>query len=224
MNNSKKNKTAVIFDLDGTLLNTLEDLKDTVNYVLEYYNFPLRSLEEIRTFVGKGVRHLMKMAFPSDLEEEKFEVYFKFFKDYYSNNLNNKTCPYNGIIDLLKTLKDQGVKMAVVSNKFQAAVEELNNIFFKDYISVAIGNRDDMKPKPAPDSVYLAINELGLNKDIDNIYYVGDSEVDIFTAKNASLPAISVTWGFRTKEELTPDNPDFMIDSPEELLNIIKII
>lgn len=223
MKKNKNTKIGIIFDLDGTILNTLDDLADAVNYALKYYHYPLRTYEEIRRFVGNGVKLLIQRAVPKDINNEQFEQTFELFKNYYSKNLHNKTRPYEGIINLMETLKQQNINMGIVSNKYQSAVSLLNKDFFKEYIDVAIGTRENMKTKPDPEAVDLAIQELGLDKKKDIIYYVGDSDVDIMTARNANLPIISVTWGFRTREELVSFNPDYLIDSPEEILSIIKI-
>lgn len=217
----EKKKIGIIFDMDGTILNTLEDLQDNVNYVLEFYQYPLRTLEEVRNFVGKGVRVLMERALPQDISTDRFEECLKLFKKHYFENLRNKTRPYDGIMDLLKELKRHDIYMGVVSNKFQSAVEQLNNDFFKDYISVAIGNKEGLQPKPSADSVNYAISLMHLNPKIDTIYYIGDSEVDILTARNANLPIISCTWGFRPKEELMEYHPDYFVDKPSEILNIV---
>lgn len=223
MINLKNKKIGIIFDLDGTVLNTLDDLADAVNYALEYYRYPQRTYEEIRNFVGNGVKLLIQRAVPKNITNKELEKVFVLFKNYYSNNLHNKTRPYEGIISLMETLRQENIIMGIVSNKYQSAVSLLNQDFFKEYIDVAIGTRENMKTKPDPEAVDLAIEELRLNKKKDIIYYVGDSDVDIMTARNASLPIISVTWGFRAKEELASFNPDYLIDSPEEILSIIKM-
>lgn len=213
----------VIFDLDGTLLDTLEDLKDSVNYVLKMHNYKERTLEEIRNFVGRGIRVLMEKALPKDIASEEFEICLSEFVKYYETNKQVKTRPYPGIMEVLKVLRDKNIKIGVVSNKFQSAVEALNAYYFQDYIPVAIGNQQGLKTKPAPDSVYLAAKQLGLAIGHDKIYFVGDSEVDIMTAHNANIPIISVLWGFRTKAELLPHHPDFFASTPQDILNLLNI-
>ncbi len=192
--------STVIFDLDGTLLNTLEDLCDSVNYALTQYNMPVRTLEEVRHFVGNGVEKLMQRAVPDGKDNPLFEDVFSCFKKYYLVHCNDKTGPYPHIMELLKALSEKKIHMAIVSNKYDAAVKELNDLYFSDYISVAIGESAGVRKKPAPDTVEAAIRELGVAK--ESCIYVGDSEVDHQTAQNSGLKCISCLWGFRTKEEL----------------------
>ncbi len=208
---------SVIFDLDGTLLDTLEDLADSVNFALNKYGCKERTLKEIRAFVGNGVVRLMELALPNGKNNPQFEAALSDFKAHYAENCKNKTKPYNGIEELLKALKEKNIKMAVVSNKFDAAVKELCKEYFGEYISVAMGETAQVKKKPAPDTVFKAMEAL---YDTDCVY-VGDSEVDIETAKNASLPCISVTWGFRDKDYLKEVGGVLFADTPMEILNLI---
>ena len=210
---------AVIFDLDGTLLNTLYDLTDSVNWALEKYGQPIRSLEEIRAFVGNGLRNLMLQAVPNGDENPVFEDLFVFFREYYKSHCNIKTAPYEGVLELMKELKGRGVKMAIVSNKIDAGVKELNEIHFKEYIDIAIGEREGISRKPAPDSVNEALRLLGVDK--EHAVYVGDSDVDIQTAKNAEVRCISVSWGFRDEIFLMEHGAGIMIDRPLELLEYL---
>ena len=210
-------KTGIIFDLDGTLLNTLDDLVDSVNYVLKKHQFPIRTNDEIRKFVGNGIKMLMIRSLPKSVDN--FDVYYNEFFEYYSKNMQNQTKPYPGIIELLSHLKQKEVLMAIVSNKFQQGVDELCEEFFSDYIKVAVGTTDILKPKPAPDSVFYAIKKLDLLENFDQIYYVGDTEVDIETAENAQIPIIAVTWGFRDRCDL--EKAPYIIDKPLEILNIL---
>ncbi|HHW23658.1 MAG TPA: HAD-IA family hydrolase [Clostridiaceae bacterium] len=214
-----KNYDTIVFDLDGTLIDTLEDLKDSVNYAMNVYGFPERSLEEIRTFVGNGVGKLIERAIPDGIENPLYKECLKVFQDHYSKNMQNKTAPYNGIKELLAELKDRGFKMAVVSNKFDSAVKELVKEFFGDYIKVAIGESENVSRKPAPDTVIKALAELGSAP--DKAVYVGDSEVDVMTAKNSKLTCIGVTWGFRTREVLEKEGAQYIIDEPHQLLSIL---
>ncbi len=215
-------KIGIIFDLDGTLLNTLDDLADAVTQTLCHFGYPTRTYEEIRRFVGNGVKVLMKKSCPEKLTDDHFSECLTYFQEYYKKNMLNKTQPYPGIMDMLGELKNQGVAVGIVSNKFQKAVTGLWQRFFKDTVTVAIGNREGVLPKPAPDSVMLAISELKLDSKRDLIYYVGDSETDILTAGNAKLPIISVTWGFRTLEELKSCGAISLIDKPEEIFSFLK--
>ena len=215
-----KKYDTVIFDLDGTLLNTLEDLADAVNFVMRANQYPERTIEEVRHFVGNGIRRLMEQAVPEHVIGEEFERVFEEFKKYYTEHCQNKTCAYEGIMPLLNCLYEKGYAMAIVSNKNHAAVCELNDIYFKEYITVAIGQKDGIRKKPAPDTVIQALKELG--KDKEKAIYVGDSEVDFATAKNSGMDCALVTWGFRTVEELAEFSPTAFIDKPEELLGVLE--
>ena len=210
---------AVIFDLDGTLIDTLEDLKDSINFALEQHGMPERSLEEVRTFVGNGVKKLVFRSVPENTSEELRESCLKAFKAHYITNSMNKTRPYNGICELIKKLKEKGVKLAVVTNKTQDAADAIMNEFFKDDFEIIIGQIDGVAQKPQPDGVWYAIEKLGASK--QNSVYIGDSEVDCLTAKNSGIPIIGVTWGFRGRKVLEENNADYIVDSPEEILNII---
>lgn len=210
---------AVIFDLDGTLLNTLYDLTNSVNWALEKYGQPTRSIEEVRAFVGNGLRNLMRRAVPNGEENPVFEDLFEFFREYYKSHCNIKTAPYEGIMELMKELKGRGIQMAIVSNKIDAGVKELNAIYFAEYVDVALGEREGIERKPAPDSVNEAIRLLGVNK--ENTVYVGDSDVDIQTAKNAEIRCVSVSWGFRDEAFLMEHGAGIMIDRPLELLEYL---
>jgi phosphoglycolate phosphatase len=211
----------VIFDLDGTLLNTLDDLTDSVNYGLQQFGFPARNKSEVRQFVGNGIRKLMERSVPSGTSRDIMEQCLSTFVEYYSNNLQNKTKPYDGICEILNVLKKQGYHLAIVSNKYDAAVKSLCNDYFKDFIQVAIGESSSVAKKPAPDSLYAALNELGSEK--ASAIYVGDSEVDVQTAHNAGIPCIGVTWGFRDKEILQSEGADRIIDSPCQLLEFLNL-
>lgn len=215
-----KNYDTVIFDLDGTLLNTLEDLADGVNHVMEENGYPKRTLEEVRHFVGNGIRRLMEQAVPESVTGDEFERVFEEFRSYYTEHCQIKTRAYDGIMQLLDTLKKQGYDMAIVSNKNHAAVCELNEIYFKEYINVAIGQKDGIRKKPAPDTVIQALKELGKEK--ETAIYVGDSEVDFATAENTGMDCVLVTWGFRTTDELSVFKPRAFIEKPEELLTILQ--
>ena len=214
--------TTVIFDLDGTLLNTLEDLMDSVNYALDKYGFPKRSLEEIRHFVGNGVERLMELAVPDGKNNPLFTETFSCFKEYYLVHCNDKTGPYPQIMELLAALHEKGYNMAIVSNKYMNAVKELNDLYFSKYISVAIGESAGIRKKPAPDTVFEAIKELGVEK--ENCIYVGDSEVDHKTAENSGLKCISCLWGFRTKEELlnAGAGKNIFVTEPMQILEVLQ--
>ena len=210
---------AIIFDLDGTLLDTLEDLKNGVNAALREYHLPQRTLEEVRRFVGNGVRNLMIQAVPGGEEHPKFEEILAFFQGYYKAHCKEYTGPYQGISKVLKELDDKGILMAIVSNKFDPAVKELNEEHFGRYIKVAIGETLNVARKPAPDMVYQALDILGVEK--SQAVYIGDSEVDIQTAKNAGLFCIAVTWGFRDEELLRECGAESIVHTPEEMLGFL---
>lgn len=209
----------VIWDLDGTLLDTLQDLANATNYALKTWGLPERNIDEIRQFVGNGVRMLMKRAVPQGEEHPHFEEIFDTFKAHYVEHCQENTGLYPGIAETLKALKEHGVRMAVVSNKLQSGVTELYDYWFKDTIEVAIGEREGISRKPARDMVDIALSELGVSA--DDAVYVGDSDVDVMTAKNSGLPCISVLWGFRTKDFLVEHGANLFVSRPEEILEII---
>ncbi len=207
-----------IFDLDGTLLSTLEDLKNSCNYALVAHNMPERTFEEVRMFVGNGVKRLMELAVPNGLDNPQFNSVFSLFKEHYLEHNLDTTKPYDGVIEMLKTLQDNGKHIAVVSNKFYTATQELCKHFFGDLVPVAIGEREDIRKKPAPDTVDEAFKQLGVAR--ENAVYVGDSDVDVATARNSNLPCISVLWGFRDKDFLIEHGATTFVNSTQELLAI----
>ncbi len=208
--------TTVIFDLDGTLLDTLQDLADSTNYALRVNGLPERSLEEVRTFVGNGVRLLMERAVTGGAQHPYFERIFQDFKEHYMCNCRNKTGLYPGIDCLLHDLKLRGYRIAIVSNKLQSGVTELYRTYFADTVDVAVGERPDLRRKPAPDMVELALRELG--GVCGEAVYVGDSEVDIDTACQAGLPCLSVLWGFRDRDLLVSRGATHLMDRPSDVL------
>lgn len=204
-----------IFDLDGTLLSTLADLAASTNYALRTHHMPERSLDEVRRFVGNGVKKLMERAIPDGLNNPLFEETFATFRQHYMQHNLDTTQPYPGIMQLLEQLKAEGKNIAVVSNKFYAATRELCRHFFGDLVPVAIGEREDIRKKPAPDTVIEALRELGVDK--EGAVYIGDSDVDIMTAKNSGMPCVSVLWGFRDKEFLLEYGATTLISQPEDM-------
>lgn len=220
MEHFMKKYDTVIFDLDGTLLNTLEDLADGVNHVLRENGYPQRTLEEVRCFVGNGIRKLMERALPENVTGEQFEEVFEQFRTYYTAHCQIKTRAYEGILELLKELKEQGYAMAIVSNKNQSAVTQLNELYFGEWIGTAIGQKEGIRKKPAPDTVLQALKILGKEK--EHALYVGDSEVDFQTAENVGMDCVLVSWGFRTAEELKSFVPLARIGRPQELLEILE--
>ena len=206
---------AVIFDLDGTLTDTLEDLKNSVNFAMREFGFPERTTDEVRSFVGNGVKRLIDLSVPENTSDEVSAECLSVFKSFYKDNSLVSTKPYDGIIPMLEKLKKDGVKTAVVTNKMHEAAVDIVNLFFGELIDVAIGQIDGVAQKPQPDGIYSALEKLGVSK--EKSVYVGDSEVDCITAKNAGIPCIGVTWGFRDREILVGNGADFIINFPEEI-------
>lgn len=209
----------VIFDLDGTLLNTLEDLKNAVNYALIANEFPKRSLEEIKNFIGNGTKVLINRALPYPVDELTYAQVYQDFVTYYLAHLNDHTTPYDDILLLLKNLKDKQYQTAIISNKNNDATKDMKEKYFGSLIDIALGTRDFSKTKPNPESTLEIIEALHANK--KDCVFVGDSDVDILTAKNAGIDYISVSWGFKSKEFLIEHGAQIVIDSPLELLKHI---
>lgn len=210
----------LIFDLDGTLLNTLDDLTASVNYAMGQCGFPERTIDEVRSFIGNGVKVLIRRAIPEGTGEAEYNKAHSEFRKHYSENSRNKTAPYEGIMELLHTLKSKGYVLAIVSNKVDFAVKDLRDKFFSDVIDVAIGDSDATRTKPEPDMVYKAIDELGVDK--NTCVYIGDTDVDIETAKNAGMDCISVSWGFRSHSELEDSGAKMIADTAEEILKFVN--
>ena len=206
-----------IFDLDGTLLDTLQDLATSVNYALRQHRMPEHSIDDVRRFVGNGVRRLMERAVPEGAANPAFEAAFATFREYYMEHSLDTTRPYDGIPELIHELKQRGCRMAVVSNKMMAATQELVHHFFPE-IEVAIGEHEaeGIRKKPAPDTVFAAMKQLGQGSAV----YVGDSDVDLATARNSGLPCISVLWGFRDREFLLEHGATTFVEQPREILCI----
>lgn len=204
-----------IFDLDGTLLNTLADLRESTNYALKKFEFPERSMEEIRNFVGNGLRMLIRRAVPNFADEETVDQVLAEMKAHYREHYHDGTVPYDGILPFLRKMKNCGFRMAIVSNKADPMVQLLRTLYFDDLISVAVGELEGVARKPAPDLVEIAMHRLGCTA--ENAVYIGDSEVDIETAKNAGLPCLSVGWGFRDEEILHNAGAKTIYHSPAEL-------
>lgn len=213
----KLTKRYAIFDLDGTLLDTLDDLTDSMNYMLGKHNFPLRTRDEVRNFVGNGVRKLVERAVPNDYKEDD-EFIDKFYNDfslYYNSHSDIKTSPYPGTLDMLDKLLENGFDIAIVSNKIDSAVKDLSMKFFGERIKAAIGEKPSIRHKPEPDMVFMAMEKMDADK--GNSIYIGDSEVDIQTAKNSGIPCISVLWGFKDRKFLEMSGASILVDSMESL-------
>ncbi len=214
------NKTAIILDLDGTILNTLEDLTDSVNFALENGGFPTRTIDEIRTFVGNGAKNLIVRALPEGESEETLNKTLAAFKAHYETNKTNKTSPYDGMPEVLAELKKRGCKLAIVSNKHDDAVQGLFNQFFSDTCDFALGNCDFLPKKPAPDMILYALEKIG--KTVEDAVYIGDSEVDVVTADNTNIPCISVLWGFRDEDVLKASGAKIIANNPRDIITALE--
>ena len=212
-------KQLVIFDLDGTLLDTLPDLHGALIETLAAFGLPPRTMEETRRFVGNGIRRLVERAVPDETPLQTVDAAYHYYLSYYMGHCAEKTAPYPGVTDLLRALRKAGKKMAIVSNKADAAVQSLCETYFRGLYDAAVGERAGVARKPAPDSVNAVLAALGAAR-VDAVY-VGDSEVDIATAKNAGLPCISVTWGFRDRETLVRFGASVFADNAEELARLL---
>ncbi|MBQ9553008.1 MAG: HAD family hydrolase [Clostridia bacterium] len=212
----------VIFDLDGTLLDTLDDLTDSVNFALRQMGCPERTKEEIRMAVGNSVDYLIEKALPEAHTEQDHARCKAIYEEHYRGNMQNKTAPYAGVDAMLRALSEVGMKMAVVSNKSDAFTKTLVAELFGEHIKTAVGQTYDRARKPAPDGVLYALELLGADR--ENAVYVGDSEVDALTAKNAGLPCVGCLWGFRDRETLKNAGVTVMIESPTELLSAIQTL
>ena len=209
----------VVFDMDGTVLNTIDDLATSVNYAMEKFGFPQRTVEDYRRAVGNGIRRAIELTVPGGTSQEVIDEMVPVFKEHYDEHCLDKTRPYDGIIELMKELKKRGYKMAIVSNKIDSAVKELNQRFFSEAIEVAIGEKPGVNRKPAPDMVWEALKELGSTQ--EESIYIGDSEVDFATANNSNLPCISVLWGFRDKDLLEEIGAQVFAEKPSDVLEIL---
>lgn len=207
-----------IFDLDGTLLDTLDDLAASTNAALLHGGMPERTRDEVRSFVGNGVRKLMERAIPGGASNPRFDETFSFFRQHYLHHSLDTTRPYDGILELLAELRRRGKRTAIVSNKFYAATQDLARHFFPDTIEVAIGEHEEagIHKKPAPDTVVEALRQLGVTR--EQAVYIGDSDVDIMTARNCSMPCISVLWGFRDEDFLIAHGAETLVREPSEIL------
>lgn len=209
----------VLFDLDGTLLNTLDDLTDSTNAALRQCGYPARTREEVRLFVGNGVRRLMERAVPPGTGQADMLRCLERFKTHYSAHMEDKTAPYPGVCDLLEKLRRRGCRLGIISNKFDAAVKGLNSRWFSQWVEVAVGESETVRPKPSPDAVLAAMAQLDAQPSAT--LYVGDSDVDVHTAHNAQLPCAGVLWGFRDAHVLQQAGVDYIIKNTDELLDII---
>lgn len=210
----------VIFDMDGTILNTLEDLTDSLNATLSHFDYPSHSMEDVRHFVGNGIGLLISRAVPAGTSKEQEERVYAYFMEYYPRHCAQKTRPYEGIEELITCLRKEGCKVAVVSNKADVAVKELAEQYFPGAFDIAVGERTGIARKPAPDSVNEVLRMLQIPR--EKAVYIGDSEVDIATARNAGLESIIVEWGFREKKYLLEKGGKVFADRPESILKLLE--
>ena len=209
----------IVFDMDGTILDTLEDLKNSMNHTLRLHNMPERTLDEIRSFVGNGIRKLIERAVPANTSEDKIIEIHKDFMEHYEVHCADFTKPYEGVNDLIKELRSRGYKTAVVSNKADGAVQDLCIQYFPDLFDLAIGEKPEIAKKPAPDMVNMALEQLQFPR--KKAVYIGDSDVDVATAVNSNLDMIAVDWGFRTHEFLVKQGAEIIVSQPEEILELV---
>ena len=205
-----------IFDLDGTLLDTLQDLANAVNHAMREMNYPERTVDEVRRFIGNGIRMLIKRAAPQGISVEDYEKTLAVFTAYYLDHIADFTKPYDGIAEVIETLKSKGCKVAVVSNKADEAAKKVVKDYFGDIFDMVVGKMDRFPSKPEPDSVLYVIETLGADK--NKCIYSGDSEVDVQTAHNAGLPCVGVTWGNRDVSELIAAGAEYIVEKPNEIL------
>lgn len=205
-----------IFDMDGTILNTLDDLADCMNHSLATFDLPLRTVEEVRSFVGNGIRKAVERAVPENLSVEQVDAVFEEFTKYYKDHCAIKTRPYDGIPEVIRTLRDRGILTAVVSNKADFAVQSLCVDYFDGLFDCSVGDKEGQRRKPYPDGVLSVLEQLGVDK--EDAVYIGDSDVDFETAKNSEMDVIMVGWGFRDEDFILSKGAEFVIHDPEEIL------
>lgn len=210
----------IIFDLDGTLLDTLDDLTDSINRMLGQKGYPLRTRDEIREYIGNGAKALVKKALPEGVPDSEVKECLKIYRGIYLENMYEKTRPYDGVDETLKKLKSLGISIGVVSNKPDEATVRMCRHYFGDTLDAVVGDSPERKKKPAPDNIYEAISRLGT--DSGKILFVGDSDVDMETAHNAGLDCAGVAWGYRPRELLREHGADYIIETASELIALIE--
>jgi phosphoglycolate phosphatase len=207
-----------IFDLDGTILDTLLDLANAVNFAMRSKGYPERTVDEVRSFIGNGIRVLIKRAVPQETEDKDYNEALEIFTKYYLEHIADYTKPYDGIIDVINELRSKGCKTAVVSNKAHFAAQAVVKDFFGDIFDAVTGKKDEFPSKPEPDSLLYTIGLLGSEK--EQCIYIGDSDVDVLTAHNAGLPCIGVTWGNRDEDVLLASGAEYIARTPSDILKI----
>lgn len=216
-----KNINTIIFDLDGTLLNSLEDLHACFNHAIEHFGYPSRNIDEIKSFVGNGIKKAIERALPQRVPNEELNEITNYFRTYYKEHMVEFTKPYEGIIELLSNLKKKGYKLGIVSNKFDDEVKKLSKSYFGDLINIAIGESYEIRRKPEIDGVVKAVEIMGSK--LENCVFVGDSNVDIETAKNAGIPCISVLWGYRDKNFLMECGGKLFAETTKDIEKILYL-
>ena len=206
---------AVLFDMDGTVLDTLDDLCDSINHSLAEFSLPQVSREHVRQCLGNGAAFLVSHSIPAGSSPDLEADVLAFYKPWYDAHCLIKTAPYEGILPMMQSLKEQGLRLAIISNKPDRAVQELSDAFFPGLLELSVGESPSVRRKPAPDTVLTAASQIGLS--VDQCVYVGDSEVDLQTARNAGMDCISVTWGFRDEAQLIEAGASVLVRTPEEL-------
>lgn len=212
-------KKAILFDLDGTLLNTLTDLTNSINYMLNHFNFRTLSEDEVRRLLGNGAKQLVELAIGQKVSKTDFETYYHFYDAYYQVHSEDTTAPYEGIPQVLESLKKKGYRLAVISNKQDWAVKQLIDKIFPSMFEVALGVTDDGIKKPDPRMIDKVLTIMNLKA--SEAYMIGDSEADVETGKNASMEVIACLWGFRDMKDLAPLKPEFIVGKPYDILKVI---
>lgn len=212
-------KKAILFDLDGTLLNTLTDLTNSINYMLNHFNFKTLSEDEVRRLLGNGAKQLVELAIGQKVSKTDFETYYNFYDAYYQAHSEDTTAPYEGIPQVLEGLKKKGYRMAVISNKQDWAVKQLIEKIFPGQFEVALGVTEDGIKKPDPRMIEKVLQAMNLKS--SEAYMIGDSEADIETGKNANMEVIACLWGFRDMKDLAPLKPEFIVGKPYDVLKVI---
>lgn len=212
---------AILFDMDGTVLDTLRDLNAAINRCLAQFSFPTQTLDDTRRRVGNGARRLVELSVPAGTDDNKMEEMLAWYLPYYNRHANDTTAPYPGILDLMQSLHAQGLRLAIISNKPDRTVKELAEIHFPGLLETAVGENEaaGIRRKPCPDTLLAAAEELGVP--VRECLYVGDSEVDVLTAARAGMDCASVLWGFRSREEIEAAGGTLFISNPHELLDHI---
>jgi phosphoglycolate phosphatase len=216
---NKAMKKAVLFDMDGTLMYTLEDLTDSINYALELNGYPIREVSEVKSFVGNGIKKLMERALPESSVESEVDKCYKLMIDYYHLHAMDKSRPYDNAVEVVLELNEKDIKVGIVTNKVQKAAEDISDKFFGNNVEVVVGVKKFRKLKPDAEPINIALKKLNIKK--EEAIFVGDSEVDLLTAKNAGVDFIGAAWGFRGEEALIKNGAKVVIKEIEDLFKVL---